>query len=110
MGELPLVQGQRHPISFDRLCGHGKDLTIAFKDRKCLFSASAVTFFGPFLGVSLSLMATLYTNAGIAQTIMALTPVFIIIPTYFVFHQKIRLREVLGAIVAVLGVSMFFIN
>lgn len=92
------------------LSGHGKDLTIAFKDRKCLFSASAVTFFGPFLGVSLSLMATLYTNAGIAQTIMALTPVFIIIPTYFVFHQKIRLREVLGAIVAVLGVSMFFIN
>lgn len=92
------------------LSGHGKDLAAAVTDRKGMRYATAVTVFGPFVGVSLSLMATLYTNAGIAQTIMALTPVLIIIPTYFIFHQKVRLREVIGALVAVSGVSLFFFS
>ena len=92
------------------LSGHGKDLAAAISDRKGMRYATAVTVFGPFVGVSLSLMATLYTNAGIAQTIMALTPVLISIPTYFIFHQKVRLREIIGAIVAVSGVSLFFFS
>lgn len=92
------------------LSGHGKDLAAAISDRKGMRYATAVTVFGPFVGVSLSLMATLYTNAGIAQTIMALTPVLIIIPTNFIFHQKVRLREIIGAIVAVSGVSLFFFS
>ena len=32
--------------------------------------ASLATITGPFIGVSLSLMAVQYTNAGIASTIM----------------------------------------
>ena len=92
------------------LSGHGKDLCAALTDGKGMRLATGVTVFGPFVGVSLSLMATLYTNAGIAQTIMALVPVLIIVPTYFFFHQKVRLREVIGALIAVSGVSLFFIN
>lgn len=90
--------------------GHGRDLALSFKDRKGMGYATAVSVFGPFVGVSLSLMATLYTNAGIAQTIMALTPVLIIIPTFLFFHQKVRLREIAGALTAVSGVSLFFFN
>ena len=90
--------------------GQGKNLAKSITDRRGMAFATAVTVFGPFVGVSLSLMATLYTNAGIAQTIMALTPILIIIPTYFIFHQKIRFREIIGAIIAVSGVSLFFIN
>ena len=41
-------------------------------------------FFGPFLGVSFSLIAIKYTEAGIASTIMALVPVFIILPAIFI--------------------------
>lgn len=71
--------------------------------------ALGVTITGPFIGVSLSLMATLYTSIGIAQTITALTPVLIILPTYLFFHQKVTLREVIGAIISVCGVSLFFV-
>jgi len=67
------------------------------------------TITGPFIGVGLSLMATQYTSAGIAQTIMSLTPVLILLPTYFFFHQKITVREVIGAVVAVGGVTLFFV-
>jgi drug/metabolite transporter (DMT)-like permease len=66
-------------------------------------------FFGPFLGVSFSLIAIKYTEAGIASTIMALVPVFIIIPAVVIYKQKVTLPEILGAIVSVGGVALFFL-
>jgi drug/metabolite transporter (DMT)-like permease len=66
-------------------------------------------FFGPFLGVSFSLIAIKYTAAGIASTIMALVPVFIILPAVVLFKQKVTLPEILGAIVSVAGVALFFL-
>ncbi|MBQ0123443.1 MAG: EamA family transporter [Bacteroidales bacterium] len=67
------------------------------------------TLFGPFIGVSLSLMAVEYTRAGIASTLMALTPVLIILPYSFIYKQKIKLQEVFGTIVTIIGVAMFFL-
>jgi drug/metabolite transporter (DMT)-like permease len=66
-------------------------------------------FFGPFLGVSFSLIAIKYTEAGIASTIMALVPVFIILPAVVLFKQKVTLPEILGSIVSVAGVALFFL-
>ncbi len=66
-------------------------------------------FFGPFLGVSFSLVAVKYTEAGIASTIMALVPVFIILPAVVLYKQKVTLPELLGAVVSVGGVALFFI-
>jgi len=66
-------------------------------------------FFGPFLGVSFSLVAIKYTEAGIASTIMALVPVFIILPAVIFLKQKVTLTEILGAVVSVAGVALFFI-
>ena len=66
-------------------------------------------FFGPFLGVSFSLIAVKYTETGIASTIMALVPVFIILPAIILFRQKVTIPEILGAIVSVGGVALFFL-
>lgn len=65
--------------------------------------------FEPFIGVSVSLMATRYTSAGIAQTLFALTPVLIILPAALLFHQPVRAREVIGAVVSVAGAAIFFL-
>jgi drug/metabolite transporter (DMT)-like permease len=67
------------------------------------------SFFGPFLGVSFSLMAVKYTSAGIASTIMAMVPILIIAPSLFLFHHKITLREIIGTLLSVGGVALFFI-
>ena len=40
---------------------------------------------------------------------MALVPVFIILPAIFLFKQKVTLAEILGAIVSVAGVALFFV-
>jgi drug/metabolite transporter (DMT)-like permease len=66
-------------------------------------------FFGPFLGVSFSLISIKFTEAGIASTIMALVPVLIILPAVVLYGQKVTIAEVAGAIISVAGVALFFI-
>jgi len=65
--------------------------------------------FGPFLGVSFSLLAIQNTQAGIAATIMSIVPVLIIAPAILLFHEKVNWKEILGAVIAVAGVALFFI-
>jgi len=78
-------------------------------DRKGMTAAVATTIFGPFVGVGCSLMAVQYTAAGIASTLMALTPIIIILPARWLFGQPITLKSVVGAIISVVGVSLFFL-
>lgn len=84
-------------------------LKRAVHDKVGMRYALIMTVFGPVLGVSLSLMAVQYTNAGIASTLMALTPVFILFPYAFLYKQRIRLREVIGVAVSMAGVALFFL-
>ena len=86
-----------------------QQLNRAIHDRKAMWCVLGSTIFGPFIGVSASLLATLYTSAGIAQTIFALTPILIIAPAAILFHQRVTVREVIGAVVSVCGVCLFFI-
>ena len=64
--------------------------------------------FGPFLGVSFSLFAVQHTNAGIASTIMAIVPIFIIPPAVIFMKQKVTIKEIIGAVISVAGVVLFF--
>jgi drug/metabolite transporter (DMT)-like permease len=66
-------------------------------------------FFGPFLGVSFSLLAVQHTETGIAATLMAIVPVLIILPSVIIFKEKVNWKEILGAAVTVGGVAMFFL-
>ena len=84
-------------------------LREAMHDKKGLSVALATTIFGPFVGVGFSLMAVQYTAAGIASTLMAMTPIIILLPSYWLFKQKITWRAVLGAVISVVGVSLFFL-
>ena len=91
------------------LRGEIKKLVASFSDRRAMMASTAGTFFGPFAGVSLSLMAVQYTHAGVASTLMALTPIIILLPSKVVFREKITFRQVLGAVISVLGVALFFV-
>ena len=78
-------------------------------DHKGMVAAVATTIFGPFVGVGASLLAVQYTAAGIASTLMALTPIIIIRPAYWIFKQPITMKSLLGALISVIGVSLFFL-
>ncbi len=82
---------------------------VSLKNYKAMGILSVGAFFGPFLGISFSLLAIQYANPGIVQTITSITPVLIIPFSIWFFKEKITLREILGALTAVTGVSLFFI-
>lgn len=84
-------------------------LSVTRNDRKGMRAAVLTTVFGPVLGVSLSLMAVQYAHAGIASTLMALTPVLIILPYALIHKQRVKPKELLGVAVSMLGVAMFFL-
>lgn len=86
-----------------------KHFKTAVKDHKGMRFAVLTTLFGPVIGVSLSLMAIQYANAGIASTLMALTPVLIILPYALIYKQPVRAKEILGVAVSMAGVAMFFL-
>jgi drug/metabolite transporter (DMT)-like permease len=79
---------------------------LALKNPAGMGLAALGSFFGPFLGVSLSLLAVQYTNAGVAATLMALVPVFILVPAKYVTKERISLRAVAGAGLAVFGSAL----
>lgn len=80
----------------------------ALADRRALVPTGIGAFFGPFLGVSLSLVAIKYTYAGVAATLMALVPVLIIPVSVLLFGEKVSRTAVLGALVAVAGTALLF--
>ena len=85
-------------------------LIRAMSDRKAVIALCITLLSGPFFGVGLSLTALQYTAAGIASTLMAMTPILILLPTHWLFRQPITSRAVFGAIVSCIGVAMFFMN
>jgi len=80
----------------------------ALADRSAMVSTGIGAFFGPFLGVSLSLVAIKYTYAGVAATLMALVPVLIIPVSVLVLRERVSRLAVLGAVVAVTGTALLF--
>ncbi len=65
--------------------------------------------FGPFFGVSVGLYAIQHASTGVASTIMALTPVLIIIPSVLIRKEQVTKREIAGAAVAVAGTALLFL-
>ena len=82
----------------------------AFADRAAIGQTALGAFFGPFLGVSFSLLAVQNAPAGVAATIMATTPV-VVIPFVIVVHrERVGARGLLGAVLAVAGVALLFLS
>lgn len=84
------------------------NIRLALKNREGMKALTVGSFFGPFLGVSFSLISVRFTEAGIAATIMALVPVFIIVPAVLIYKEKVTFAEIAGAIISVGGVALFF--
>lgn len=81
----------------------------AVKNPDSIAPISIGSVFGPFVGVALSLYAVQHTDTGVAATLMALVPIFIIVPSAVMFKEKITVRQVAGAVISILGASIFFL-
>lgn len=82
---------------------------VAVQNKSAMKRITLGAVFGPFLGVSFSLLAVQHTKAGIAATLMAIVPVLIIPPAILIFKEKVNWKEIIGAIITVAGVGLFFL-
>jgi drug/metabolite transporter (DMT)-like permease len=67
-------------------------------------------FTGPVLGATLSLFALQHTQVGIASTLIALPPVFLLPVEWLVFKERFEWGAVLGTLVAIGGVALIFLT
>jgi drug/metabolite transporter (DMT)-like permease len=107
--QIRIVAGIFGFVILFSIVGWWPKVASALKDRGAFGRINLGAFFGPFLGVSLSLAAVQYTETGVASTIMSIVPVLIIPPAVLIFKEKVSLREVLGAAMAVAGVALLFL-
>ncbi|HZJ73284.1 MAG TPA: DMT family transporter [Perlabentimonas sp.] len=89
--------------------GRWKKLGQALKNQKALGRISIGAFFGPFLGVSFSLWAIKFTTTGVASALMSIVPVLIIPFSVLIMKEKFNTKELLGAVVTIMGVFLFFL-
>ena len=87
--------------------GHFARLVRDIDSRKAIAGA---TVLGPVLGVWLSLLAIEHAKTGIAATLMAMVPVFILPLARYVRHEQVSPRAVLGAVIAVAGVAVLVLR
>ncbi len=64
----------------------------------------AGTFFGPTLGVVLSMYAVSLINVSVAQTLFSLVPVMVLPLAILFYREKISIKSAIGAVVAISGV------
>ena len=88
----------------------GSTLAAARGNGQASAFMAAGAFGGPFLGVTLSMVALKYTTAGIAASIAAFYPVIAILIAMRFHHEKVTARLVLGAVIAVVGVVVLFLR
>jgi hypothetical protein len=62
------------------------------------------TLCGPVVGMMTSMYALSHINASVAQTIFSLVPVFVLFLNFFIYKEKISMRSLGGAIIAIAGV------
>lgn len=91
------------------LRGHWPKFKTAFSRKDAFIPLGLGSFFGPFLGISLSLFAVQRINPGVASTLTSITPVLLIPVAFFWKKEKVQLREIIGAVVTLGGIAIMFL-
>ena len=94
-------------ISFNK---SWKNVVTAIQHKSAMGFMAGGAFLGPFLGVSLSLLALHYITAGVASTITAIVPILIIPSVIFIGKEHVSIRAFAGAIIAVAGLFLLFMK
>lgn len=82
----------------------------ALRDRRGSAFMVGGAFCGPFLGVTLSLTALQFIEAGVAAAITAIYPVLTLLLSARFHGERLTLRTLAGALVAVAGVVVLFLR
>ncbi len=80
-----------------------------FNSAKLWGMVTLATVLGTFLGISFQQLALKFANAGVAQTLFATSSLFVL-PLTALRGESLTLRTSLGALIAVGGIALLFIE
>jgi drug/metabolite transporter (DMT)-like permease len=106
--QIRVLAGTAGYIALFTALGRWGRVVRATADRRAMAHTATGAFFGPFLGVSLSLLAVQHTLTGVAASIMSTTPVLIIPAVVLLGRERVGPGGWLGAALAVAGVVVLF--
>ena len=86
-----------------------REIGSAFRRKKALGQITVGAVLGPFIGVTLSLVALQHAPTGIVSSLTSTSPVLIIPFSILIYKEKILPKEIAGALISILGVILIFL-
>ena len=88
------------------ITGRPRNFADLRKDRRGVLAMAGGTVLGPVLGVWMSLYALSHANTAVASTILATSPVFIILLVRYTHGERASWRAWIGTVIALAGVAL----
>ena len=80
------------------------------RDRRGVAALVVAVLLGPFLSVWISLVAIKHTEAGVAQVLLSMVPIFVLVPSWVVYRDPPTVRSLAGVVVAIAGAALLFLR
>lgn len=87
-----------------------KPVKMFFREKRALALTIGGAIFGPYLGITFSLIAIAHTKVGIAATLMATVPILMLPLVRIIYKEHLTWHAIVGASVAVAGVAILFLH
>jgi drug/metabolite transporter (DMT)-like permease len=85
-------------------------IRVFAKDKKAFGFTTAGSICGPYLGITLSLVAISNTSIGIAATLMAIVPILLLPMVKIFYKEKLSWKSITGAFISVGGIAVLFLR
>ena len=82
---------------------------INFLSFRIMGTITLAAFGSTYLGIWLQQTSLKFAPTGIAQTLLATSPIFVI-PIALIMKEKVSLRSILGVLIAITGISLLFVG
>ena len=80
------------------------------RDRRGVTALGVAILMGPFISVWISLVAIKNTEAGIAQVLLGMVPIFVVLPAWLMYRDRPSALSLFGIAIAVAGGALLFLR
>lgn len=80
------------------------------RDRRGVGALAVAILLGPFFSVWVSLIAVKHTEAGVAQALLGMVPIFVLLPSWLVYRDRPSGLALIGVMLAVAGGVLLFLR
>jgi drug/metabolite transporter (DMT)-like permease len=108
--QIRAIAGLASFVVFIVATGRTNRVFLALRNPRAMLCIGAGAIVGPMLGVSLLNLSVQRIPSGLAQTFTATVPVLIIPFVVVLYKQRVTVRSIVGAVVAVSGVAFLLVG